>query len=163
MVQGGARPPSRRVESFRRFRSRTPLPRPQEKTKVSVGVPARSAWAVGKSGGPHAAPLPSFLMVHGNIMGKFAVVLALMFPGPVWALDPPARFDHAFRGPVQVFWLSPAAMQRVCHTWTACTFSTHPKVCRIYVNAGSRGQWVGDAYIRHEVAHCNGWPRDHPR
>jgi hypothetical protein len=76
--------------------------------------------------------------------------------------NPPARYDHPFKGPVEILWLSPTDTVKVCHTWTACVFSNHPKVCRIYINSGARGNWTEQSLIRHEMGHCNGWPGNHP-
>lgn len=92
---------------------------------------------------------------------KMLIAAGLIFGANT--LQPPARFDHPFHGKVNILYLSPNDMLRVCHTYTACVRGPQPmKVCNIWINAGTRGNWTNQAYIRHEIAHCNGWPANHP-
>lgn len=96
-------------------------------------------------------------------MGKFAVFLALMFlAGPAWGyLDPPARFDHANRH-VVVKWTTRDEVHRLCRNPIAIACALRQvggKLCLIVAVHG----FDSDVHlVRHEVAHCNGWPANHP-
>jgi len=91
---------------------------------------------------------------------------------PFRILLPPPQYDHVFMGQLTIKMLtSTEEMSRVCNkppdTGTiGC--SVHPysrERCTIYLMEDSylkqRGWNTGDL-LRHEIAHCNGWPGDHP-
>ncbi len=87
---------------------------------------------------------------------------------------PPQRFDHPFHGTRHVIYLSPMQLFFKCGQAYACTpiggerpghcttqilrIGSHPLFGGYYVDAaGWKQLW------RHETAHCNGWPANHPQ
>jgi hypothetical protein len=83
---------------------------------------------------------------------------------PIYVLEPPPRYNHAYSGHVIERVLPLAEARRACAqkgvTADACSWVTHD-TCYVVI---PRGGPVKDlkAYIRHERAHCNGWSEDHP-
>lgn len=79
---------------------------------------------------------------------------------------PPAIYDHAFPGQVNVHHLPPREIQVYCGNELAgaCTpTQSATGTCIVYVAMGSA--FIPDLVqlmIRHETGHCNGWPADHP-
>lgn len=82
-------------------------------------------------------------------------------------VEPPARYMHEYKGNLTVYTVSEGEAHRVCSQ----LFGESPTT--FYPNM--RGCANGDAQqctvvvtankphvFRHEVAHCNGWPADHP-
>jgi|SRR6516225_2585647 len=99
-----------------------------------------------------------------------------------WVIDypPPAKYDYPFPGILMVQRLSLDEISKIClpkhHTGCALTLNTDNGV---YLNnrTGNRTACIAivanDAdlraehvrfndVLRHEIAHCNGWPADHP-
>ncbi len=80
---------------------------------------------------------------------------------------PPPQYDHPFPGQVVEKRLSFAEVRRVCKGGLACSWprvtirSKDGKIigsyCLVILPLHDRG-----TLKRHEVAHCNGWPADHP-
>lgn len=94
---------------------------------------------------------------------RFLAVIAItaVFATPALALDPPARFDHTPTTPVVVI---ATTTESVCPERNAygCAYPGWPSgVCTVYVNA-RLGPAERAAVLRHEFAHCAGWPADHP-
>jgi hypothetical protein len=77
------------------------------------------------------------------------MVLALIMPPP--------EYDHPNKN-IHIEWKLPEEVHTACHDEhaAACAF-TGVKPCIIFAYHSYRDQDV----IRHEVAHCNGWPGDH--
>ncbi len=82
---------------------------------------------------------------------------------PIYVLEPPLRYNHAYAGPVieRVLPLDAARQacaQRGVHA-DACSWLANGK-CYLVI---PRGGPVKDlkAYVRHERAHCNGWDHSH--
>lgn len=78
---------------------------------------------------------------------------------------PPAEYDHPYSLPISIQTVSledvPAACGLKGHI-DACAFR-HPLACRvIYPRVQDVGTDKLVALIRHETAHCNGWPANHP-
>lgn len=76
---------------------------------------------------------------------------------------PPAIYDHDFPGRVEIhanYGGEISAYDGPCFPFTgdACAKQIG-NVCYIYVVRGK----FSVPLIRHEIAHCNGWPGDHPR
>jgi len=83
-------------------------------------------------------------------------------------LLPPAQYDHPPQIPVIEYVLPWNELQKVCHA------QERPGVWTNYTGAGLWGCSIvkdGKCYVarldvpdvrRHELAHCNGWPKDHP-
>jgi hypothetical protein len=81
-------------------------------------------------------------------------------------LDPPAQYNHPYAGPV-VERVMPAAKARALCTsqgalrrGIACSWVSDG-TC--YLVLPSDEQAPVSTYRRHETAHCNGWPANHPR
>lgn len=68
-------------------------------------------------------------------------------------ITPPAKYDHAFNGQVHISSSSPSMH------WSG-TAQRIGKHC--YVKINPRYPQYRDLLIRHEIAHCNGWPQSHP-
>jgi hypothetical protein len=82
---------------------------------------------------------------------------------PIYVLEPPQRYNHAYAGPVIERVLPLAAARAACaqrgvHA-DACSWQTG-RSCYLVI---PRGGPVKDlrAYVRHERAHCNGWSENH--
>jgi hypothetical protein len=82
---------------------------------------------------------------------------------PIYVLQPPTRYDHAYAGPVieRVLPLGAAraaCAQRGVHA-DACSWQSG-RTCYLVI---PRDGPVKDlrAYVRHERAHCNGWSENH--
>jgi len=82
---------------------------------------------------------------------------------PIYVLEPPLRYDHAYAGPVIERVLPLREARQACaHMGApadACAWVAHG-TCYLVI---PRGGPVKDlnAYRRHERAHCNGWTHDH--
>jgi hypothetical protein len=75
----------------------------------------------------------------------------------------PRRFDHPYRGKVDVVTLSPAYMDEHYSEGmrdVTLGFTYGPErpgaTCVVYVNGGHPR--LRKSTIRHEIGHCNGWP-----
>ncbi|MFW6077512.1 MAG: hypothetical protein ACOC71_07150, partial [Hyphomicrobiales bacterium] len=73
---------------------------------------------------------------------------------------PPSRYDKP-AGNVSVQYASKSQIGRFCGNPLArgCAYA-HPKGCTIIVAPGTT---KASLLFRHERAHCNGWPKSHPR
>jgi hypothetical protein len=93
---------------------------------------------------------------------------------PDLRLMPPKQYDHPYSGP-GVLLIIPAASQNEVREW--CPDAVFPKAgaygcaqmkgwgCRVVIAPVADMKAVGltkDMVVRHEVAHCNGWPNHHP-
>ena len=71
--------------------------------------------------------------------------------------EPPARYDHPYDEHV----LSLAQVREICgyENW-GCAWITAGTCYRVLLSDGP----VSVSFLRrHETAHCNGWPADHPQ
>ena len=87
-------------------------------------------------------------------------------------LEPPSQYDHPYDGLVGERLMPVAEARVICNSLGASHSSADAP-------EGVACAWVSDntcfiilpddelapvdIYRRHEVAHCNGWPADHPR
>ncbi len=82
---------------------------------------------------------------------------------PIYVLEPPLRYNHAYAGPVIERVLPLAAARQACaHMGVhadACSWLSGGK-CYLVI---PRGGPVKDlkVYVHHERAHCNGWSHGH--
>lgn len=79
---------------------------------------------------------------------------------------PPIEYDHPYHGELVVnYVMSPDEMNRRCYGTSlqivGCAFLGDGH-CTILILDGVVPK-VRDILLRHEIGHCNGWPRDHPR
>ena len=96
-------------------------------------------------------------------------------PGELLGIAPPAEYDHPYTGKLTIVHVpSQDEVRMLCHgaTWDprigalSCTYhNTALGKCVIVVAPQAEFDNIGlkmDASMRHELAHCNGWPNDHP-
>ena len=81
------------------------------------------------------------------------------------ALEPPAQYNHAYNGQVVERVVPEAEVRSVCMSMgldlltVACSWQSNG-TC--YIVLPNDGQASVSTYRRHEIAHCNGWPANHP-
>ena len=94
------------------------------------------------------------------------LALGLTLAIPAWAMltviEPPARYP-AYSGKVTTHMLPLKALQKACRLTRveACAFPMRTW-CVVYLPTGRTPQRLA-ALKRHELAHCSGWPANHPR
>jgi hypothetical protein len=84
---------------------------------------------------------------------------------------PPGRYDHPFNGKLLLQHADDLAQLRgVCNNDThalGCAFPRpEERSCWILLAPKddiAKAQFPLEQLIRHEIAHCNGWPVDHPK
>ena len=80
-------------------------------------------------------------------------------------LEPPARYDHPYNGQIDERVMPEAQVRSVCMSMgldlltVACSWVSSG-TC--YIVLPNDEQAPVATYSRHEIAHCNGWPADHP-
>ena len=75
-------------------------------------------------------------------------------------LEPPARYNHPYDGPVVEYVMLLAEVHDICgFDGLACSWVD---IGTCYQVLPSDGPPVA-VYARHETAHCNGWAAHHPR
>jgi hypothetical protein len=77
-------------------------------------------------------------------------------------LAPPPQYDHPYSGQVIEQRLSQAELMRLCRGPAEGCASVNNGVCHIALPASEKDARVLAAMRRHELAHCNGWPANHP-
>ena len=98
------------------------------------------------------------------------VIATSAYAGP--KLLPPEEYDHPYAGKLKTIVVnSQADVRRMCPgigfnlgTALACTTRHMDERCTIVVvpDAEIRKAGYDPAFVmRHEIAHCNGWPPDH--
>jgi hypothetical protein len=88
-------------------------------------------------------------------------------------LPPPAIYDHAYKGRLTVQQGTMAQVEHYCHTThgivspyqaLGCSKVDEHKCFLMIPRVGGLVTAFIQAQIRrHEIAHCNGWPANHPR
>jgi hypothetical protein len=81
-------------------------------------------------------------------------------------LEPPEQYDHPYDGPVDESVMPVSEVRALCASigaafGVACAWVTEDDVCHIVLPNDYQAPVA--LYRRHEIAHCNGWPADHPR
>jgi hypothetical protein len=104
-----------------------------------------------------------------SILAAIALVLTLT-PASAYIIGneyamPPAKYRHAYKGPLKVRTLPLRELQRICGSDTiACALVTREGKrivdCEVYYASGITGSLLPQVRI-HEMAHCNGYPADH--
>jgi hypothetical protein len=87
-------------------------------------------------------------------------------------LDPPAQYDHPYKGDLTIIRTAMQHVQEMCPPFqpgvppVACATNDIPHTwCRIVLAHDDELKaidWDPQQILRHEMAHCNGWPADHP-
>jgi hypothetical protein len=81
-------------------------------------------------------------------------------------LEPPTQYNHPYDGPVDERVMLVAEVRALCRSvgasspFVACAWVSD-RVCHIVLPNDE--QAPVSTYRRHEIAHCNGWPANHPR
>jgi len=81
-------------------------------------------------------------------------------------LKPPAQYDHPYAGRVDERVMPVTEVRALCTSvgasgrFVACAWVSDG-VCHIVLP--NDGQAPVATYRQHEIAHCNGWPANHPR
>jgi hypothetical protein len=92
-----------------------------------------------------------------------------------YILEPPPAYVYSFRGDLIVVEKSVAETERACRD--AGTAGRDLMACMVllpfgngtcvvylpHIGTGGIGRQSHEALTRHEVAHCNGWPKHHPQ
>jgi hypothetical protein len=80
-------------------------------------------------------------------------------------LEPPVQYNHPYDGPVVERVMPVAEVRALCTSvgasgpFVACAWVSHG-VCHIVLPNDEPAPV--STYRRHEIAHCNGWPANHP-
>jgi hypothetical protein len=80
-------------------------------------------------------------------------------------VEPPAQYSHPYDGPVVERVMPVAEVRALCASQgasprgVACSWASDG-IC--YIVLPSDEQASVSIYRRHETAHCNGWPANHP-
>jgi len=102
-------------------------------------------------------------MIKGTL--TLIVLLLLTQQALAWGGCPPARWDFPYRGKLTVEYLDGAEFTARCGPspflgfMAACAFIGRGS-CRVVIHKSSPNPACS---LRHEIAHCNGWPRSHPQ
>lgn len=81
-------------------------------------------------------------------------------------LEPPAKYDHPYNGQIVERVVPEVEVRSLCMSMgldlvtVACSWRSN-NTC--YIVLPNDGQAPVETFRRHEIAHCNGWPADHPR
>jgi hypothetical protein len=82
-------------------------------------------------------------------------------------LEPPARYDHPYNGHVVERVVPAAEVPSLCMKMVADPFGAACSLLEgngtCYIVLPSDGRAPVSTFRRHEIAHCNGWPANHPR
>ena len=106
------------------------------------------------------------------MMKLLTLAAAILAAAPAFAgtrLDPPAQYDHAYAGEVDLRQISRANVWKECSRDGAVKMRrdvagcarVQEGVCIIHLAMKTRRAPL-EAILRHEIAHCNGWPGHHP-
>ena len=102
------------------------------------------------------------------------IIAALIFTGsaPAFASMPPSQWDHPFKGKMEKHLVAYGKAARTCIKLNpsdeggaqyGCQF-WRGKTCVIVYSFDPTGKdpKMTSNVFRHEQAHCNGWPSNHP-
>lgn len=86
-------------------------------------------------------------------------------------LNAPDRFNHPYQGKLTIHRVDRSNVWRECSEGgrhyvrtdaAGCAFPGDGSSCTIFLAKRTRRAPL-DAILLHEIAHCNGWPADHPK
>jgi hypothetical protein len=104
------------------------------------------------------------------VAAAFAAAASSVAPAHASDLVPPKRYDVPYRGALVELQVSQAGVVAACnaigfavprHT-AGCSVRSERECLIIYISAPYKGDTPAQVR-RHELAHCNGWPANHPR
>jgi hypothetical protein len=141
---------------------RPPLPIPNVVALMPPTVPlTRSAPTPIPPPTPAAIPIPPQRPIPPPIPVMMPILPRIMLPPP--------EFDHAYAGKLTVLKEDNYVFIRhVCSETAnpiACSFRTFDSVSGVTISCLimlGPDVWNDERVLRHERAHCNGWPGDHP-
>ena len=88
-------------------------------------------------------------------------------PGEHLTIFPPAQYDKPYDGELEIRRFSTEEeLRRACHDSSiiVCTARTSNRHCHLFIVTDDILKAKGFNYalaLRHELAHCNGWPKNH--
>jgi hypothetical protein len=114
---------------------------------------------------PRTPTIGALVVIALGVVVAF-VVISLVFKIRYLAeLEPPAQYNHPYHGPVVERVMPVAEVRAVCGSVGA----SGPLVACAWVSNGACHIVLPNdepapvsTYRRHEIAHCNGWPANHP-
>jgi hypothetical protein len=114
-------------------------------------------------------PMPRSVSVGVLVIGVVAIiVIAAVISAKVryrLKLEPPAQYNHPYAGRVDERVMPVAEVRTLCRSvgasgrFVACAWVSNG-TCHIVLPSDERAPV--STYRRHEIAHCNGWPENHP-
>jgi hypothetical protein len=114
------------------------------------------------------APVPRLSIIKVVVIVVAAIVAFVMISSRIRylaQLEPPAKYNHPYHGPVEERVMPVAEVRALCTSvgasgpFVACAWVSDG-VCHIVLPNDEPAPV--STYRRHEIAHCNGWPADHP-
>lgn len=108
-------------------------------------------------------------------MRNLALAAALLLTTPAWGQNilPPAEYDIIYDGELVIKRLPLDQLHAVCrqktiactHLYGETTWVKSKGKCYIFMAEDDviiQHHWTPEHALRHEIGHCNGWPKDHP-
>jgi hypothetical protein len=114
------------------------------------------------------APVPRLSIIKVVVIVVAAIVAFVMISSRIRylaQLEPPAKYNHPYHGPVEERVMPVAEVRALCTSvgasgpFVACAWVSDG-VCHIVLPNDEPAPV--STYRRHEIAHCNGWPENHP-
>ena len=112
------------------------------------------------------APVPRVsIIIMAVIVVAAAVAFVVSRVRYLSELEPPAKYNHPYHGPVDERVMPVAEVRTLCTSvgasgrFVACAWVSYG-VCHIVLPNDEPAPV--STYRRHEIAHCNGWPENHP-
>lgn len=106
-----------------------------------------------------------------DAFGLFLIFgIAATAAGAGTPLLPPSEYDHPYPGDVQINLMDSQFVGKECRAWSGqpapfdaagCAWVADDDTCVVVLAGRTRKAPIADI-LRHEIAHCNGWPADHP-
>jgi hypothetical protein len=115
-------------------------------------------------------PVPGNVIVGVLIIVATAIVAAVIVINARVTyrleLEPPAQYNHPYARRVDERVMPVAEVRTLCRSvgasgrFVACAWVSNG-TCHIVLPSDERAPV--STYRRHEIAHCNGWPENHPQ
>jgi hypothetical protein len=96
-----------------------------------------------------------------NLRWLAVLFLAMTTTAAIGYFDPPVRFDHPNKN-VIVKWVARGELYRYCGGDFNAVGCARPSFKPCIIFAVHYNEWSDARLLRHEIAHCNGWPANHP-
>jgi len=105
-----------------------------------------------------------------------AIVMSLALVGSAYSAprnhaEPPRKFLHKYAGELVIIYVQKGAAYRTCSEITGGNIAYYEDMLGCALGGVNEHQHrclivatIGKSHVlRHELAHCNGWPADHRR